>query len=446
MKAKEIRLNILKDFFLKNIWKDNLSQCSFFKRFYLKSLRCIVFTIHRCIEDKTMVKASALTYFTLMSIVPVFALVLGIARGFGLGVILERELKSNVLVMGNGVERVLEFSKNMIENAKGGMFTGLGLIILLYAVVKALGNIEQSFNSIWGIKRKRSIARQFSDYMSVMMLLPLFIIAFSGINVFLLATMKNLGAEYSLFGTINPYLFKIMSMVPYLIVWVLFVFIYIFIPNTKVKFKPALISGVLIGTLVQLLQWVYIKFQIGVTSYNAVYGSFAAIPLLLIWIQLSWNLVLVGAEMCFYIQNSEDIEGIIDDEKLSSSSTRILLLVIMNRICSRFKDAEQGESINMLLHSLNVKYSDLRKGLEILIACGLIIEVQQDEDNIYIPAFDINKMTVSLIYNKIDRYGLDLKYNFKNYPNNFIEEMRVKYEQIISQGMGQQLVTDIKID
>jgi len=443
MKANKEQINILKHFFLKKIWSDDIEQYSKIQKLYYKTLRCSVSTIHRYIEDKCMIKASALTYFTLMSMVPLLALILGIARGFGLGVILENELKTNVLSMGSGVEKIFEFSKNMIENAKGGVFTGLGLVILFYAVIKGLGNIEQSFNGIWGVKKKRTIARQFSDYLSVMMILPLFFVSLSGINVFIVATMKNLGAEYSLFGTISPYLLKIMKLIPYVIVWIFFVFLYVFIPNTKVKLKPALISGILIGTLVQLVQWIYIKFQVGVSSYNAIYGTFAAIPLLLIWLQLTWSLVLMGAQMCFYIQHSDDIEGITDEETLASNSTRVLLLVIMNRICTLFKDRQVGESMSELSNTINVRYSDMKKGLEILLGCGLILEVSQDESQVYIPAFDINIMTIGLIYNSIDRYGVDKDYDFKNQPKGYLSKMIKNYEEIISRELGNTLVTDI---
>jgi len=444
MKANKEQLNIIKDFFINKLWKDDISTFSFTKRHYYKLLRCLTFTINRYIEDKSMIKASALTYYTLMSIVPLLALILGVARGFGLDDILENELRNNMLTMGNSIEKVFEFAKNMIANAKGGMFTGLGFGILLYAVIKGLGNIENSFNGIWGVRKKRSVARQFSDYMSVMIMMPVFLIALSGINVFVVATMENLGAEYSMFGSISPYIVQLMKLLPYVIIWILFVFLYIFIPNTKVKFKPALISGIIIGTLVQLLQWVYIKFQIGVASYNAIYGSFAAIPLLLIWIQMSWSLVLLGAQMCYYMQNIDGIDGVSEEGYVSVRSNRILLIVLLHRIVMLFKNGENAEGMNDLSRNINIKYSHVLRGIETLLTCNLIVEVNKEDDNVYLPAIDINSLTIADVMKKIDSYGESFDYKVTGLGDDFSTRWEVRYDSMITEHMGDRLLIDVE--
>jgi membrane protein len=443
MKANKEELLKIKHFFEKDLWITNTEAFPFWKKCIFTVLRTLVFTIKRYLSDRSTIKASALTYYTLMSIVPLLALILGIARGFGLDDLLENELRNNVLTMNPTIGKVFEFSKNMIENAKGGVFTGLGMIVLFYAVIKGLGNIENSFNSIWNVNHKRSLARQFSDYLSVMILLPIFFIALSGINVFIVATMQNLGAEYSLFGTISPYLIHLMKFVPYVIIWILFIFLYIFIPNTKVKIIPAVISGILIGTLVQLLQWGYIEFQIGVASYNAIYGSFAAIPLLLIFLQLMWSLVLVGAQLCYYIQNYDDIDPIDDGLVVSDKSNRVLLISILNRVTVLFKEGSSAETAYDISKNINSKYSHVKRGINVLIACGFLEEVNRENDNVFLPAVDIYRMNVASILNKIDAYGSSLDYELKGISNDFINKWDLKYENIINKELGDVLIMDI---
>ena len=443
MKANKDDLLKIKYFFEKDLWIIDTKLFPLWKKCLFSILRTTVFTIKRYLSDKSTIKASALTYYTLMSIVPLLALILGIARGFGLDDLLENELKNNILTMSPTIGKVFEFSKNMIENAKGGIFTGLGMIVLFYAVIKGLGNIENSFNSIWNVRHKRSLARQFSDYLSVMILLPIFFIALSGINVFIVATMQDLGAEYSLFGTISPYLIKLMKFVLYVIIWVLFIFLYIFIPNTKVKIVPAVISGILIGTLVQLLQWGYIEFQIGVASYNAIYGSFAAIPLLLIFLQLMWSLVLVGAQLCYYIQNYDDIDPIDEGLSVSYKSNRVLLLSILNRITVLFKEGKDAETVYEISKNINSKYSHVKRGINILIACGFIEEVNREKENVFLPAIDIYRMNLAFIINKIDSYGSSFDYKLSGISDDFINKWDFKYESIINEKLNDVLIMDI---
>lgn len=444
MKANKISLNIIKDFFENTLWDINIDEYSVLKRYSLSLLRCIVFTFKRYISDKSTIKASALTYYTLMSIVPLLALILGIARGFGLDDIIEKELRNNVLIMGTSIEKIFEFAKNMIENAKGGVFTGLGVGILLYSVVRGLGNIESSFNSIWGVRKKRSLARQFSDYLSVIMMMPIFFISLSALNVFIIASMKNLGSEYSFFGSISPYLIQLMQFLPYLITWVFFIFLYIFIPNTKVKFKPALISGIFIGTLVQLLLWIYIEFQVGVTTYNATYGSFAAIPLLLIWLQMTWSIILIGAQLCYYLQNMYGIDNVHDSMYVSMKTKRILLIAILHRIVVLFKEGHEAESIQGIAKSINIKYSHVNRGINILLTCNLIVEVIMDEDNVFVPALDINKINMAYVLKEIDSYGKNFEYDISGIVDDFSRKWESKYASILENEMGEVLIFDIE--
>lgn len=442
MKAPKFYFDYLKDFLLNSLWEENIEKFPVKKRLFYFVLRCTIFPIYSFLTKKTAIKASALTYYTLMSIVPLLALVLGVARGFGLGDVIEEELKKNVVVSSSSIEFIFEFAQNMINNAKGGIFTGLGLVILLYSVIRALGNIENSFNAIWGVRQKRSLARQFSDYLSVMLLAPIFLISLSGINVFLAASMKSLGSEYTIIGTISPIIIKLLSLLPYFILWILFIFLYIFIPNTRVKFVPAVISGIITGTLIQLLQWGYITFQIGVSSYSAVYGSFAAIPLLLFWIQLSWSVVLMGAHFCFYLQNNNVIEFLNEMAKPSFQSYRIMSVIVLREIIQTFKRGESPMSTRQLSEILDIKYVYIRETIDLLLACNFIIELNNDEIR-YLPSRDIHDMNLSNLYMGLERIGKDISKDLLEVDKKLINKLKKKFNISVEENLDKELVLNL---
>ncbi len=434
----------IKDFFAEKIWDKDLDNWSFILRPFVELIRMLTFTFHKFIFDKSLVKASALTYYTLLSIVPLLALSLAIAKGFGLDQLLEEQLRRNVMTVGPSTEKIFEFARNMIIHVKGGLFTGLGIALLIWAVIKGLGRIELSFNDIWEIKKQRTFGRKFSDYLSVMLLLPIFMITVGSLNVFLGTGMKSLETEYTAFEMISPFLLKVLKTLPYVIVWILFVFLYIFIPNTRVKFKAAFFSGIIAGTLFQLLQWGYIRFQIGVSAYNAIYGSLAALPLLLIWLQFSWSIVLWGAELSFYIQNKNKIGGLTEYIVNSIMAERILAIAVLHKIVDLFKNEEPPMSVFQLAKHLNLKYSDVKRSQEQLQECGLISEINKLGKKVYQPALDISLLNLAKVINRLEECGNNPEFNFPLMDQQFINDFRDKYSYVINKEMGNTLISDIK--
>lgn len=432
------------EFFSEKIWDKDLDKLPVYLRPFIELVRLLTFTFHKFIFDRSLVKASALTYYTLLSIVPLVALSLAIAKGFGLDNILEEQLRRNVMTVGPSTEKVFEFARNMIAHAKGGLVTGLGITLLIWAVIKGLGRVELSFNEIWEIRKQRSFGRKFSDYLSVMFLLPVFMILVGSINVFLGTGMKTLEMEYSAIEVISPFLLKLLKTLPYVIIWVLFVFLYIFIPNTRVKFKTAFFAGIIAGTLFQLLQWGYIRFQIGVSAYNAIYGSLAALPLLLIWLQLSWSIVLWGAELSFYIQNKVKIGGLTEQVRNSIMSERIIAIAVLHKIVFLFKNGAPAMSVYQLAKHLNLKYSEVKRSQEQLQECGLISEINRLGKKVYQPAFDIKLLTLAKVINSLDKSGNNPELKFPLMDQEFIDGFRNKYNNVIDKEMNDVLISDIK--
>ncbi|NLZ72565.1 MAG: YihY/virulence factor BrkB family protein, partial [Bacteroidales bacterium] len=271
-----------------DIWRVTESEVS--KRTF--SLYNIIKTTYITIEkfngQRINSKAAALTYNTLLALIPILALLFAIARGFGFVNIIQSQLFENLGIDNQSLETLFKLADDYISNAKGGVFVGIGIVMLLWTIIKLLNNIEITFNQIWQIKKGRSMYRKITDYFSMLLLTPIFLILSSGTSIFI----TSIAEQIENFTLLAPFSKFIIRMVPFFITWLMFTGLYLYMPNTKVKFKPALVAGILSGTIFQFFQFLYISGQIWVTKYNAIYGGFAAIPLLLLWLQMSWTICL----------------------------------------------------------------------------------------------------------------------------------------------------------
>jgi membrane protein len=286
--------------FLKSdIWRLQADKLTPRRSFWIRQLRIFLLTIRRFNLDKCELRASALTYYSLLSIVPVVALAFAVAKGFGFEKILAQELMAKLQGHEETAQMIIGFAQSLLENTKGGAIAGVGIVLLFWTVIKVLGNVEKSFNDIWGVKTARAMGRKFADYLSVMMICPVLLIIASSVTVLITTRVSSMLERLSFMGYLADVLIFVLKLLPYGVIWLVFTFIYVFMPNTKVALKSALWGGIFAGTIYQLVQLAYISFQIGVSNYGAIYGSFAALPLFLVWLQLSWLIVLLGAELSF---------------------------------------------------------------------------------------------------------------------------------------------------
>ena len=323
------------------IWRIRLESYPPGKSFLLKQLRIIVLAVRGFAEDKCKFRASALTFYSLLSVVPVIAMMFGIAKGFGLEKRVEAEILQKMEGQDKVAEKVIEFANSLLENTSGGFIAGIGIAFLFWAIIKVLSNIENSFNDIWGIKKSRSFGRRFSDYLSMMLVCPFLLIIASSATVFISSQVQAVVQQYSVFRAVGPAIVFLLGLLPYCAIWVMFTFIFVFMPNTKVKLKSGVLGGIVAGTIFQLTQWVYIKFQIGAASYSAIYGSFAALPLFLMWLQISWLVVLFGAELSFASQNVETYEFEQDCLSVSYSFKKLVSLLTAHLLIRNFCNHSQ---------------------------------------------------------------------------------------------------------
>ncbi|MEA1885670.1 MAG: YihY/virulence factor BrkB family protein, partial [Bacteroidota bacterium] len=280
-----------------DIWRIPLGELPKRKTFLIRELRILVLAFKGFMEDKVQLRASALTFNTLLSIIPVAAIAFGIAQSFGFKERLEIEIRKALEGHEEVMNWILQITENFLETSSGGFIAGIGLIILLWSVMQVLNHIEKSFNHIWQIKKSRPWVRKFADYISILVLAPVFIVLSGSFTVYLNTKMSSISDQAVIMSTLKPVLVFLLKLIPYVIMWLVLTLLYLVMPNTRVKFKSALVAGIIAGTIFQLVQLLYINFQIGVSRYSAIYGSFAAFPLFIIWMQISWLVVLMGAEI-----------------------------------------------------------------------------------------------------------------------------------------------------
>ena len=400
-------MNTVIDFIKEGIWTKSGENRALIHQKIINILKVILLSIQGFKKDICPLRASALTLYSLLSIVPVIALLFGIAKGFGFEKKLEQQLLEKASDQDTMMLQLIEFSQNMLSSTKGGLVAGIGIVVLFWTVIKVIGNIEESFNSIWKIKKNRPLARKLSDYLSLMMLAPVLLIMSSSITVFVKTKITWLVEVIHLpdFGT--KLVVYAMSFSPLVIMSLLFTFVFLFIPNQKISLKAGMIAGVVTGILFQLTQWAYLSLQIGASSYNAIYGSFAALPLFLVWLQIVWMLVLFGCEVSFYIQNFESYRYNKKFSNLSFSLKKNIGIQVCQVIAKCFSKGEKAPNAEFIASELELPVSIIQNTLSELIDCKLIVElnVDDDEDEIYQPAKDVNTLTRSVVINAMEISG-----------------------------------------
>ena len=382
------------------IWRST-DEITRFRQFSYNIVKTFMLAIRRYEEDQLQTKASALTYSTLLSIIPLLAVFFGIARGFGFQSIMESQLFHFLPGQKEVIVQSLKYVDSYLEHAKSGVFMGIGLILLFWAVMNLLGNIEDTFNGIWRVKKSRTWFRKFTDYLSLFLVLPTIMICSAGVSIFISTTLLDA------LKILSPVWAVILKILPYVIIVFTFTGIFMFIPNTHVKFKNAFGAALFSGTIFQLFQTFYISGQIWVSKYNAIYGSFAALPLLLLWLQLSWVICLLGVELASAGQNIESFSFEKDTRNISRRCKDFFTIMIASIIVKRFEKGEKPlTELNIsVLYKIPIKLtSDI---LSLLIKAGIVIETNSGHEFVpaYVPAIDINKISIAFMYEKIEQFG-----------------------------------------
>lgn len=392
------------DFLKVGIWHVKRENVKPWLYFFYGIVKKLLLAIERATTKRMVNSASALTYSTLLAIVPIMAVVFAIARGFGYNKYIEEWFREALASQPQAAEIIIGFVNSYLVHTKSGVFLGIGLVFMLWTVIMLINNIEQTFNYIWQVKKPRSLFRTITDYMAMFLLAPMIIVLTSGISIFV-ATVSDSMEGYALLAPVMRFIIDLM---PYIFMSAVFVALYVFMPNTKVKFSCAIVPGILAGVAMQWLQLVYIHSQIWVSSYNAIYGSFAALPLFMLWVQISWTICLFGAELCYTSQNLEDYAFRAVTEDISHRYRLMLSVMLGSLICKRFEEGGKPYTALELKLETGIPVRIVNDLLYDLTRMHIIIEVTGDEKgeiSCYQPAEPTSRLSVGLLIDRLESQG-----------------------------------------
>ncbi len=367
----------VREFLTRKLWRFDPRELSAVGRFLLRLGQVGSLVIRDFFKDRCMLQASALTYTTLLSIVPLLALMFAVLKGFGVQDFIEPLVIKHLVV---GSESVVEQLMTYIDNTNFGRLGAVGLVLLLVTVLTLLINIETSFNHIWGVQKNRSLLRCFTDYLSVVLIGPLLLFAAMSITTSLRsqASVQRL-LETAVVGEAVIAGFKLL---PFLAMWAAFTFLYTFMTNTRVRFGAALVGGIFGGTLWQLVQWIYVSSQVGVTRYNAIYGTMAALPIFMVWIYVSWLCVLLGLELSHTWQNLGALRREAGMGEVSYASRELVALSLLLLIAEEFYRAGSPPSQEELAENLDLPPRLTQRVLNDLVRLGFLSEVKDENEEV----------------------------------------------------------------
>lgn len=398
----------LKKFFSEGIWELQLNEYPKWQRGTIKFTRIVVLSVRDYTRKQLVLRASALTLFSLMSIVPVIAMIFGIAQGFGLEAYLTEQLNKAFATQPEILNNLLKYVHNILGRAHGGIIAGMGFALLIWSVLQVLSNIENAFNSIWNVEVSRTWSRKFTDYLSILLVAPLFIILSGTVNIFITTQIQRFAADIAFMGDwASGMIVWSIKFVPYLSTIIMFFLLYLVLPNTRVKPSAAFYAGIITGIVFQIFQWAYIEFQYGVSSYNAIYGSFASIPLFITWLQFSWIIVLVGCEVAYSVQNIQDFEAELHNRSISHKQKMLYSINIIRMIALRFKKAQHPLQLHEIASEIGIPMKVCKGLLLTMQQCDLIEETfdRHKKETCYIPALDLSHLTIGYIINRLESFG-----------------------------------------
>ena len=406
---KQGRIAKIIHFITIDVWSINLAKDTVRHSKLIRLLQIMILSGKEFIQKRYLDKASALTYYTILSIVPIAAMAFGIGKGFGFDKNMEQYLISFFADKQDIVDMIIEFSESMLAKTQGGLIAGIGIVVLLWTVIKVMGNIESAFNEIWSVNKQRSLTRKLSDYLTIMLLAPVCLIVSYSVTSYISDWISTMAQQIEWVSKFNGLISFGMKLLPYSLLWFAFAMLYLVMPNTKVNFKAAVISGIITGIAFQVIQYFYFEFQVGVSNYNAIYGSFAAIPLFLVWLQMSWTIILLGAGIAYSIQNVKNFEYEFEVSKLSPQLKTKLALLILHSITQRFTNAEPPQSSLEISEDTEIPHRITKLVLSALVDAELVHEVKTSDEQsfAYAPAFVLGKMDIQSCINKLHTAGIN---------------------------------------
>lgn len=379
------------------LWSDSR------RSWWLNVLRTVNLSVQSFMSRDIQTQACAMTYRTMLAVVPALALILAIGRGFGFQSMLQEELYKLFPAQHRAIEIMLNFVDSYLSQASEGIFVGIGLLFLIWTLISLLSNVEDTFNLIWGQKDGRSIWRKVSDYTAMLLILPVLMICASGINLLLSSTLNAIFH----FSFMTPIVSWILEAASWVMIWLFFAAVYMLVPYTKVKFVNACISGVIAGTGFMVLQWLFVTGTLYVTRYNAIYGSFAFLPLLLLWLQLVWMIVLAGAVVCYSSQNVFAFNLDNEVSRISPNYRSKVTIAVAAIFVQRFVKGMPPCTAHYLMEEYELPARLVTGITDRLVEAGVLCRVVMAEKDVqgFQLSTDPSKLTVGSLFRRLYSLG-----------------------------------------
>ncbi len=385
----------------------------------IRILKVVNLSVRSFLDRDLQTKSMSLTYSTVLAIVPALALLFAIGRGFGFQSLLEEQLFKSFPAQKQGISFALKFVDSYLQEASQGIFVGIGIIFLLWTLISLLSYIEAAFNGVWDVKHDRSFYQKVTDYIAICLMVPVLMICSSGVSIFMSATIQ----DNSHLAFLTPLVNTALEIAPLILAWLAFSLSFFLIPNTKVQFKYAAIAGALCAILFQILQLLFVNGQIYVSKYNAIYGSFSFLPLLLIWLQLSWLILLAGCVLTYSLQNVFAFNFLGNLNKISTNYLRKVTIILTAAIVGRFRKGKKPLTRSQLSFYYDIPLRVVTGICENLNKAGLANYIVLPNDKIGVaPAVETGTLTVGGLLSKLDHVG----------SHDFIPRFAIVYARILT--------------
>jgi membrane protein len=381
-------------YFRTGIWRTRLCDLHGLRRPAFRLFRTVFLAVREFGADNCPLQASALTFYSLLSVVPAAAIALAVAGALGL----ERNLETFIRESSNWrpevVDLVINFARSLIAGSRTGIITGIGVVLLFWSVVTVLGGVENAFNNIREVRSPRNWPRRLAEYVAVVLAGTILLVISSGVAVLIESQLRIVG---SLFSAVTLRLLGVVATAT------LFTILYLIMPNERVSVRAAVFGGLIAGGLYMVAQWVYIRFQVGVVQNSAIYGGFVAIPLFLAWVQVSWNIVLIGAELSFAYENAETFGYEFDYARLSEAGRRLLGLRMMRLLAHNSVASGPALTTEEISGRLEIPHRLVRHLLHALVGSGLVAAAPKGR-RAYAAAHGVDALTIKFVMDKLDEY------------------------------------------
>lgn len=384
----------------RDIWVMDFSDETRQRRGAVAVLRWLYLVVHGFLRDNCLLRAAALSYTTTLSIAPFLAVAFTISKALGL----QHTDTVRNLLMQLTAERtdMVDLILNYVQATDVKTLGYMGLLLLFVTALSLLSTIESAMNQIWGVSKGRSPWRKFTDFFSVTLICPLFF--FIGLSVTVSLESDAFVQRILSVSAFNYVYLNILKAMPYVMIWLALAFLYAFMPNTRVRFSCALAGGVIAGTMWQIAQYTYVTYQVGIAKYNAIYGGFAQFPIFLLWLYISWVIVLLGAEISFSLQNMKSFQSEVRAGHVSFEGRMKAAILMLLLLTDAFKNARRPLTIESAANDLGVPVRTINEVMETLCAGGFAVRLHdEDEGRTFALGSDPAETRVSTVIRALSR-------------------------------------------